>query len=81
VVGILDESDVLLAVYGHDERFADKVAGAMTRRLETLPATAALSDLLPIFEQGLVAIVEDNGQFQGLITRVDLLNHLRRGMR
>ena len=81
VVGILDESDVLLAVYGHDERFADKVAGAMTSRLETLPATAALSDLLPIFEQGLVAIVEDGGQFQGLITRVDLLNHLRRGMR
>jgi cystathionine beta-synthase len=53
----------------------------MTSRLETLPATASLADLLPIFERGRVAIIEEGGNFLGLITRVDLLNHLRRGMR
>jgi cystathionine beta-synthase len=80
-VGLLDESDVLLAVYGQERRFKDRVGGAMTSRLETLKPTAPLSALLPIFERGHVAIIEENGEFHGLITRVDLLNHLRRGMK
>ncbi|MFO1057855.1 MAG: pyridoxal-phosphate dependent enzyme [Dongiaceae bacterium] len=80
-VGLLDESDVLLAVYGQEGRFKDRVGGAMTSRLETLKPTAPLSALLPIFERGHVAIIEADGQFHGLITRVDLLNHLRRGMK
>jgi cystathionine beta-synthase len=80
-VGLLDESDVLLAVYGQEGRFKERVAGAMTSRLETLKPTAALSALLPIFDRGHVAIIEQDGQFLGLITRVDLLNHLRRGMK
>ena len=42
VVGILDESDLLLHVYKQPERFRDKVATAMTQRLETLtPARAS----------------------------------------
>ena len=34
--------------------------------------------LLPIFDQDYVAIVRDGDAFLGLITRVDLLYHLRR---
>jgi cystathionine beta-synthase len=37
--------------------------------------------LLPIFEKDHVAIVFDGDTFLGLITRIDLLNHLRRRMR
>jgi cystathionine beta-synthase len=33
---------------------------------------------LPLFDRGLVAIVVDGERFLGLITRIDLLNHLRR---
>ena len=33
---------------------------------------------MPIFERDRVAIVLDRGDFLGLITRIDLLNHLRR---
>jgi cystathionine beta-synthase len=33
---------------------------------------------MPIFEKDFVAIVMDGDSFLGLITRVDLLNHLRR---
>jgi cystathionine beta-synthase len=79
--GLLDESDVLLAVYGQEGRFKDRVGGAMTSRLETLPPTAPLAALLPIFDRGHVAIIEEDGEFLGLITRVDLLNHLRRSMK
>ncbi len=81
VVGIVDESDILMAVYDHEERFGDKVENAMTRRLETVPVAAALGDLLPIFARGHVAMVTDGDEFLGLITRIDLLNHLRRRMK
>ena len=34
--------------------------------------------LLPVFDRGQVAIVTDGEVFLGLITRIDLLNYLRR---
>jgi cystathionine beta-synthase len=81
VVGIVDESDVLLAVYDHENRFGDPVRKAMTSKLETIDAKSPLSALLPIFSRDHVAIVQDGGEFLGLITRTDLLNHLRRRMK
>jgi cystathionine beta-synthase len=33
---------------------------------------------MEIFKRGMVAIVMDRNEFQGLITRIDLLNWLRR---
>jgi cystathionine beta-synthase len=81
VVGLIDESDILLAVYGHEERFKEPVRSAMTSKLDTIDAKAPLSDLLPIFARDHVAIVKDGDTFLGLITRIDLLNHLRRRMK
>jgi len=78
VVGIIDESDVLLAVYGDEARFREPVRAAMSARLETLPASAGIDALLPIFDRGHVAIVVDGDRFLGLITRYDLLTYLRR---
>ena len=46
VVGILDESDLLLHVYRQPERFRDQVATAMTQRLETLRRTPSFAELL-----------------------------------
>jgi cystathionine beta-synthase len=50
----------------------------MTSRLETVSPTTPVADLLPIFERGLVAILVESGRFLGLITRIDVLNYLRR---
>ena len=80
VVGILDESDVLLHVLNEPERFADKVETAMTQRLETLAPESGLPELLRILNQGRVAIIVDDGRFFGLITRYDLLSYLRRSL-
>lgn len=83
LVGILDESDILAAVEGASEgrreRFGGAVKTAMTRELHTLQADDKLSALLPVFERNEVAIVLDGNEFVGLITRVDLINHLRLG--
>jgi cystathionine beta-synthase len=78
VVGILDESDLLLAVAKDKTRFRDPVRKAMTTRLDTIDARKGLDDLLPIFARDHVAIVMADGEFLGLITRIDLINHLRR---
>lgn len=80
VVGIIDESDILLSVYGDEQRFKSPVAEAMTARLDTLQVNAPISRLMPIFDRGHVAIVEEAERFVGLITRYDLLNYLRRRM-
>lgn len=80
IVGIIDESDVLLAVYGHEDRFRDPVSAYMTTRLQTVPPETPVRDLLGIFEAGRVPIVCRGDRFLGLITRIDLLNYLRRRM-
>ena len=53
----------------------------MTAKLETLSADEPIDSLLPIFAKDHVAIVFDGRSFLGLITRIDLLNHLRRRMK
>jgi len=83
LVGILDESDVLSAVAGagHAEGFAAKVGDAMTRNVRTLQSDQPLSALEPVFLRDEVAVVMDGEELMGLITRVDLINHLRRTAR
>ncbi|HUS24891.1 MAG TPA: pyridoxal-phosphate dependent enzyme [Candidatus Binatia bacterium] len=78
VVGIVDESDLLMHVQTEPMRFSDPVSTAMVREVETLAADAPLNDLLAVFQRDHVAVVADRGRFVGLITRIDLLNHLRK---
>lgn len=79
IVGIIDESDILLAVYEDESRFALPVSEAMVTELEHIGHDAGIDALLPIFARDHVAIVMDSesNEFLGLITRVDLLNYLR----
>ncbi len=80
LIGLIDESDLLEAVEDSkpDKRFSQQVAAAMTAKLDTLQAGDPLDALLPVFEKDQVAIVLDGREFVGLITRIDLINYLRR---
>jgi len=78
VVGILDESDILLAVTSNAENFQKPVREFMTTELSTLSATAEIDELLPLFAEDKVAIVFDQDHYLGLITKIDLINHLRK---
>jgi len=80
IVGIVDEEDILLGVVTDPAHFNEPVTGAMASHLVTVPVDAPFTQLLEIFRRGMVAIVMHDGQFQGLITRIDLLNWLRRKM-
>jgi cystathionine beta-synthase len=78
IVGIVDEEDILLEVVDNPGHFAEPVTEAMERHLVTVPPDASIGQLVEIFKRGLVAIVVDGERFLGLITRIDLLNWLRR---
>jgi cystathionine beta-synthase len=80
VIGILDESDILLALTHAQSDLARPVSDFMTSRLETIRPTASMNDLLPIFRADRVAIVADDQHFYGLITKIDLINYLRKRM-
>jgi cystathionine beta-synthase len=78
IVGIVDEEDILLEVYDNPAHFREPVTAAMESHLVTVPPSASVEQLMEIFNRGLVAIVVDGEEFLGLITRIDLLNWLRR---
>ncbi len=78
IVGIVAESDLLLAVYRDEDSFGGPVEDIMETRLETVSHTDSLQSLLPVFRADKVAIVVGGDDtFYGLITQVDFINHLR----
>jgi cystathionine beta-synthase len=76
LVGIIDESDLLVsALAGHFDR---AVRDVMTTKLETLPPSASIAELTAVLDRGLVGVIVDGGSLYGLVTRIDLVNYLRR---
>jgi cystathionine beta-synthase len=80
-LGILDESDVLLAMVHDDTNANLPVSDFMTRRLEIVNPAVSMNDLVPIFRADRVAIVADADHYYGLITRMDMINFLRQQVR
>jgi cystathionine beta-synthase len=79
--GIIDEMDILLAVAGDEKKFSQPISKIMSTNLKTLPRSSEIKDLLPIFKDGMVAIIEDADGFHGIITRIDVMNYLRAKLR
>ena len=77
IVGLIDESDILLGLFEDKDSFQMKVASVMVRNLETVAPDASIETIVELFKQDKVAIIADNDTFYGLITQIDLINHLR----
>ena len=81
IVGIVDESDLLSALYSQDCNFRtvsiDKI---MTTKLTKFLPNGTLDPLIDVLNKGFVAIIEDKNEvFHGIITKIDLINYLRNG--
>jgi cystathionine beta-synthase len=81
VVGMIDESDLLLAAIDDETRLRQPVRDFMSTRLQTVDVRTPVRELLPLLDKGFVPIVVQGDEFIGLVTRIDLLNHLRRKLR
>ena len=77
IVGLIDESDILLSLFDDKDSFQKQVESVMVTNLETVAPTEDLSRIVELFKQDKVAIIADRDHFYGLITRIDLINHLR----
>jgi cystathionine beta-synthase len=78
VIGVVDESDLLLALYSNGYNWDTPVKQVMTIELVTLHYSAGSENLAKILNTGMVAIVVgDSGNFLGLVTRIDFINHFK----
>ena len=75
LVGIVDESDLLVAAMSTFDR---RVSDVMSTKVETLAPDAPFEELVRVLDRGLVGVIVDKGALFGLITRIDLVNYLRR---
>ena len=78
IVGLIDETDVLLAVSGNPKGFSIRTGAIMNDKLATVDVTQPMTDLLPIFANNRAACILEKDQFLGLITPIDFLNYLRK---
>jgi len=81
IVGIVDESDLLSAIYVKNYNFQTTVISKiMSIGLSKVLPNDSIEKLIDILNQGFVAIIENDQQiFQGIITKIDLINYLRNG--
>jgi cystathionine beta-synthase len=80
LVGFIDEDDIMRHAFGDPERFNDPVREAMHTNYLVVEPTMSLNNLVAMLDVQPYAALMDGGQFQGLITRADVLNYLRRQM-
>ena len=57
---------------------AGQVGPGLMGRAASVEPSASIESLMPLFDRGLVVILLADGAFYGLITRIDVLNRLRR---
>ena len=80
LAGMLDEERLMLATFGRPDAFHPPVAEVMAAELESLDASASEQALLEVLTLGKVAVIRDGAAFLGFVTRIDLVNHMRRRM-
>ena len=78
VVGLIDESDILLGIYNNEKSFQQQVSSIMVTDLEVVPPSARIDSIIHLFKEDKVAIISEGDTFYGLITQIDLINHLRK---
>ncbi len=78
VVGIVDESDLLFALHENKAALTLQVKEIMSTQLETVFPSDSIDKVMSIFKKGRVALVADDKEFYGVVTKIDLVDYLRR---
>lgn len=77
LVGILTESDVLGKLVDGRATLSSAVAEVMFRKVTTVKESDEASKLVETFSKGMAGLViDESGKLQGLITKMDLVDHL-----
>ena len=77
LVGLIDEGDLLAHVFENGGSFAGLAEEVMTKDLQTLGLNASTQAVVDLLRQGFVVPIVEAGCFYGLITKIDLLTHMK----
>ena len=80
LVGVVTEDAIIQFVYGHPDLMTAPVRDAMESAFIKLDKSESLNNLVAMLRVQPYAAIMDGEEFQGLITRSDVLNYLRRQM-
>ena len=78
LVGVVTEDTIIRFVFGKPELMNGPVRNAMQTEFIRLQKDASLNNLVAMLQVQPYAAVMDGDEFLGLITRSDVLNHLRK---
>lgn len=78
IIGIVDESDVLIAVHSNASALDSSVDHIMTTSLKVISPNESPDNVFNMLTSGLVALVADADHFYGIITKMDLVDYLRK---
>lgn len=82
IVGIIDEWDLLTAVESGKEKTLEKpVQDYMSKKVVAVDIADDLERVVTILKQGFLVIVNKNGEFYGLITKMDYINYMRKKLK
>lgn len=78
LIGIISEDDIIRFAFGAPERFNKTVADAMHSNFLRVEKSLSIENLVALLDVQACAAVMDSDEFLGLVTRADVLSHLRR---
>lgn len=76
LLGIVSESDLLEALLNDPHSVDRPVADCVDQDYVVVPPDTPVVQLAPIFTQGKVALVEQEGSIHAVVTKIDLIDHL-----
>ena len=80
LVGVLTEDDIIRYAFGHPELLNSPVRDAMQSTFVRLQRDESINNLVALLQVRTCAAILDGETFVGLVTRADVLNHLRKQM-
>ncbi|HZM69361.1 MAG TPA: pyridoxal-phosphate dependent enzyme [Candidatus Cryosericum sp.] len=81
LVGIISESDLVQALLSDPDNIARPISGLVDQNYVVVPPETPVARLAAIFGEGKVALVQEGSRICGLVTKIDLIDHISARMR
>ncbi len=80
LIGVLTEEDIMRFVFGKPNLMTSKVVDAMSTTYAVVEKDFSVQNVVALLRGAPYTAVVDGNRFLGLITRADVLNHMRKQM-
>ena len=81
LVGIISEGDLVQALLSDPENIERPISGLVDQNYVVVPPETPVARLAAIFGEGKVALVQEGKRICGLVTKIDLIDHMADRMR